>query len=977
MTEVCQVEMCAYCFRAPLALLRYPVGGEPHVAAEFWIPKTCSICEWRTPWDLTSWACGKEPLSECHQVCLPTSLINMSETVLSLARCSIQRGKTVAQVEQQVVHLAKAFTKEPEYAFALRRCALWFILREQDCLTEAGDATRWERMNGKCRVDFHGCFCETKKKPVCCQRWQPIDSKKANSTATPPPAKPKRERPGPVHGDDDTEVIIVGEAEAYDAVPELEETGFGPNFGVPGVEAPVCPRPPAILVTTGSGSAEEVGAILDRLDAGAPPGGRAEGVWMPRDPKFVTDVLGVTRDAAGEPHALCSEHRELRPFGSLRTDGVGGWKCHPRQPCPHWKVACEATREEGEILPWEMPPEAVFPDLTGAPEVREWQETATAEDGAEPHFVADCPVDAEAQLAVDVDLFHMLTITVQPPPDMQGEMPCDGGEKVVVRRMPHLGPRPYAFSNNGDNLSSANHLRCNGQAGDVRDETVRELIRKAAEAFADVVIPSNKEKVVLPARVSEVLPKKYTCPERERYERDMWNMDKFSEGIKAHIKLETSAKPKPRPINAHGTERLAVNCPLLGTYEAILKQRLSMFTIKGKQKRDVMTRLSDSVERMAAGGLNGHRRKVYGCGFDQTAFEFGGNPSFKEAEDIVLRRVADLLGAEEFMEVPSDLLDWALKERLIEKDWIGNFKDKRGMMYKHVVKMYSTMRESGDRGTSSLNWLDNMIWVCVSLCRADQYHSFWKALISANGTGGVATFPSHDMGMITIVVNAEGDDIMLWTDRPESQARLTAMAHNVGWCSKAEPVEQEGPGYFTYVGFHVYTLDGVPRRVQGNYVMFPELRRFLTTKSWGLISGLNPEMRAIAEALNMEMFAIGFAQLPPMAAYCRALAVGWRRHVSTTKFPKYLQFMLRQIEMNTGIKLSDEAARHWALEGGSPAIISEEVQEVSLAMSSMVTGGKWGELSEDDTIGLLGMVEFNPLSSADCLKQYVPRVWWA
>lgn len=952
MSDLCQTQMCAHCFRAPLAMLRFPVGGEPHVAAEFWIPASCDACKWARGGGGWCWGSIPTPTKPVrHQVCLPTALVNMVESVFALGRCSLSRGGIVPQVEQQVVHLAKGYTKEPEYAFALRRCVLWLFVMEQNPKAPA-DPRAWAEA---ARTAPSTCVPIMAKKPVCTRRWAPVElpAKGVVATKQPPPvATPSNEGsgrgkgppgvplPDPALSHRPSGCEVVGQGDRTSGEQRAEPTGTTTE----------------VVADVGAG----VLTILEEDDRVAD----AE-VRGPRMP-----AMGAVCDGPGKAHGICSAHAEIRAFEDLRTNGRGGWECYSFRPCPGYRTVMEAARRPGDVYRWDDAVHIQFPDLRGSPPPATWTETRTSEDAAEPHFVADCAVDAEAQLSMDIDKFQMMSVTVLPPPDMQGDTPLDGGEKTMVRRMPHLGPRPFAFSNNGDNLSSANHLRCNGQAGDCREESVRELITQAAKAFAKIIVPSNKDKIMLPARVFDALPHKYTCKERQRYENDMWNLTKFTKDIQGSIKTESSAKPKPRPINAHGIERLAVNCPLLGAYESILKQRLACFTIKGKPKQDVMRSLSAAAERLAQAG------KVFGCGFDQTAFEFGGNPSFKGAEDTVLRAVADLLGAEEFMEVPQDLLDYALNERLIQKDWIGQFKDKRGMKYKHVVQMYMTMRESGDRGTSSLNWLDNILWVCVSLCRPDQYEAFFKAMLVAAGNGGVMEFPAFDLGMVRVVFNAEGDDIMLWSDRAQDRDRMTAMAHAVGWCAKPEPVAETGNGFYTYVGFHVHTVDGVPQRVSGDYVMIPELRRFLTTKSWGA-SNLPLDMRSVYEAINMEMAAKAFENLPSMAAYCRALAAGWRRRSTRTSFPKYLKYMLREIEMRTGVVLSEEQAANLAQLGAPHGHASEEVADVALAMSSAATGGKWGELTTDDVIGLTGMVEFDPLSSADSLKQYVPRVWWA
>jgi hypothetical protein len=300
--------------------------------------------------------------------------------------------------------------------------------------------------------------------------------------------------------------------------------------------------------------------------------------------------------------------------------------------------------------------------------------------------------------------------------------------------------------------------------------------------------------------------------------------------------------------------------------------------------------------------------------------------------------------------------------------------------------MISTMRQSGDRGTSSLNWFANALWVCVSLCRPDSYDEFWSNLLTGNHRG-YFSFPAWDgMGRITLVVNMEGDDLVGFSTRDDCVQRMLHVAHAVGWKAKDELVpmsalpdpDANGNGHITYVGYHVYTKNNVPCVVDGQYVMYPELKRFLTTKSWASIT-MEASERAACEVLNYAVYAKAFEHLAPVADYCRALAAGWRaRHtrwgdgVLRVKNPA----VVRDVGYRTGQTLGAEDVQSY-LAGSMAPEITERVTSIALAMSSHACGHEWGLAGAEDVMDLIGMTEMDPLGVAADLRCRVPPCWWS
>ena len=66
-----------------------------------------------------------------------------------------------------------------------------------------------------------------------------------------------------------------------------------------------------------------------------------------------------------------------------------------------------------------------------------------------------------------------------------------------------------------------------------------------------------------------------------------------------------------------------------------------------------------------------------------------------------------------------------IEERVDIIDWVFKCQEARGRPTEDAAKLFSTMRRSGDRGASFLNWFATALWECVSLCASDCDDQFW------------------------------------------------------------------------------------------------------------------------------------------------------------------------------------------------------------------------------------------------------------
>lgn len=943
------------------------------------------------------------------KVFLPTELVNSATTILNLARHQEERCERVAQFEAQIEHMCKAYSKTPAYSFALRTIGLKICLQEQDFSQFIIAALFQPRAAVFANKEW---FAERRVAPGDGVGWiawalawhRPIKTVHQRWTLY----NATEELLG-IKKDGMTQTasqVAIGQSPSayYEDAGEAGAQIFPRQASTSGV------RLPTLRECLGGPQVRGIGTIvrqwvnyLDCRSVGVNVGTASCGVidgspvTRPRGGALGRAMAGRGLDVPPVPNegAIPRMHDLTRaagpPPGLLHFLGDVGLSPESEddlEDAPRDDVIitrsellvlrdcaiCTGIPDPGVGEQWErLPPKT-------APRHGIKRRGINLDDAHACARVADHTADQEGMDVMHNDGPTIESVVQLPPEDLQGETPGDGGDSVAQRRSPHLGPPPCLFSNALDNLKSAEHLRNNGDAGPVRVSEMHEAIKSASDAFIRVVLDPRQVRNFRVREHTEELPKKYTCRERLRIEEDMWYLNSMGlpPRIKTAVKKEVTSKPKPRPIQAHGTERLALNCPLLGTFERILKTRLGQYTIKGRKKTDVLKDICASASLLAE-ATNG---PVFPLVSDHSAFEFGINADFKLAEASMLSHIMKLMNSD-YAIFPDDLVEEAIKERLAPIDWVYEGRDGRGFRLKAVIHMLYTMRQSGDRGTSSLNWFANLLWVCVSLCNPRSYDEFFREMLRGNhrkGSGGYFSFPAWDgMGRISLVLNMEGDDLLGWASQ-DVMPRMLEVSHAAGWKTKNELVKPDpsGPGHVTYVGFHLYTNHGVPTMVDGHFVMYPELKRFLTTKAWSTVY-MEASARAACEVLNYEVYARLFQHLEPVSNYCRAIAAGWRRHQRLSAAKPVVSCntaVVRDLEHRIGMTVSNAEIRQ-LMTGYCDPDVTDSVKEVALAMSSHACGHAWGLVTAGDVCDLVGMTELYPLSQSADLQCRMPRCWWS
>ncbi|CAE8606107.1 unnamed protein product [Polarella glacialis] len=151
-------------------------------------------------------------------------------------------------------------------------------------------------------------------------------------------------------------------------------------------------------------------------------------------------------------------------------------------------------------------------------------------------------------------------------------------------------------------------------------------------------------------------------------------------------------------------------------------------------------------------------------------------------------------------------------------------------------------------------------------------------MVHSQTTGRPILFPAYDGGLSRLLLNMEGDDLISFTDRDKQtiDARLAYVGHAIGWKLKLVSHRETGLDFITYVAYHMLICNNLPVLEKGeDFVMIPELKRFLRTKSWA-VATLGIEATAEGNVMNFEVYARMFWQLPPMRQACRTLAQGRR-----------------------------------------------------------------------------------------------------
>jgi len=409
-----------------------------------------------------------------------------------------------------------------------------------------------------------------------------------------------------------------------------------------------------------------------------------------------------------------------------------------------------------------------------------------------------------------------------------------------------------------------------------RDALVEELKNK-------VFTSGNTKKAMrdFESTRSSCMPKKFTPEQALKAESEAMNAVLsgnavgFDTVIKAFVKSEVSAKNKPRPIANHGETRLYALARVAYVFEHVMFDVFRMASIKGRAKHDAIEGLLQNMTKMRKGS-----RWVEN---DLTAFEFGISEPLKRLEQDIFCHIARLIGVEES---GSLLFDRVVDDRDKCATWRMTYKDSTGEKKTAKIKLPQTMRESGDRVTSSGNFLQNLVAWFSFLVDSEHVADALDALMKFRGARMFYVSP-RDTTLIQqkgrqirrkylACMSFEGDDTMarfeekLWPEKEGDACKVDAFFTRWGWKAKLIWKPLTGDGYVRFVGYEALIHNGEVVYDGGQIVMIPEAKRFLKTKSWTTTNVTPQELKTCIRIFAASL-AEGYKRVEPMHAFMRAM----------------------------------------------------------------------------------------------------------
>jgi hypothetical protein len=448
--------------------------------------------------------------------------------------------------------------------------------------------------------------------------------------------------------------------------------------------------------------------------------------------------------------------------------------------------------------------------------------------------------------------------------------PESTGVREAKSRFPHVADKPaYLFSQNPENLVAGESLR-NVEVGRVKlkPETVR-----AMNNVTDLLIKHvfTKDKVREASRkyahVKSTLPTKFSEAQKEKMVQDSLSETGlfFNNDVDAFVKAELVNKKKPRLIANHGARRLAALAYVAKIYETVLFNAFEYASIKNRPKKTALTEIAKNMAKVRGANCGGIEN-------DLTAFEFGIGAEHKRCEQKILKHIASLL------DLTAHGTDKAEFERVVDQRdkcvrWVMKFVDPETGEHKRVtITMERPARESGDRLTSSGNWLQNLIaWILI-LTRWTLEDLEMAILSWLKNKGRYFIYVSRLDGHKYFAVLAfEGDDTLGKLSEVAAFGEAERfMRDDYGWKPKLKAASATGDAVLTFVGVEMLFKDGAPVIEGGTVVCQPELKRCLQTKSFTVTSASVEEAK-----FNNKVYATVMAEQfqgnPIMVAFFNAM----------------------------------------------------------------------------------------------------------
>lgn len=482
-------------------------------------------------------------------------------------------------------------------------------------------------------------------------------------------------------------------------------------------------------------------------------------------------------------------------------------------------------------------------------------------------------VDEQMAAHITGDLLESETVVVEAGDHVQDDRTVDFdeqhdiGKRTARSRFPKITEKQeYLFSGDADDLIAAEKMRNQGVG-------VPELSPDQKKAFKNAVLALKKHMFTekrcktserLITQTLDVLPKKLSDEEKVKIATDAMNDDSpegthFSTLVDAFVKPEVSSKPKPRPVMNHGHKRLWGIAKSSAIFEDIMFHSVPHACIKHAEKEKKMNELFKNCE-----GYKGMLEN------DMTAFEFGIHKELKEAEQDILRHIMS------HIDMDGDNVDFC--ERVVDSrnkncTWSFRWRDQAGAQCRTRIKMPRAVRESGDRITSSGNFLQNLLAWLTFLVRHDKVEAAVQSLLMNKGRC-FSYVSARDNKPYTAYLAFEGDDTLGALNEGilllNNGQLCNQFFSDYGWSAKLKVVKDTGYDCIQFVGYTALVLDNKIVTLGENVVMFPEIKRILKDKAWAITDIPDAEYWPTV-AIYATTMMNGFRYFEPMYAFFNAM----------------------------------------------------------------------------------------------------------
>lgn len=530
------------------------------------------------------------------------------------------------------------------------------------------------------------------------------------------------------------------------------------------------------------------------------------------------------------------------------------------------------------------------PDPSGRPNVRPLLPLPPPPPGLEQQAVEAAEIDRQMGAHFNGDPLQSTTVISEHDDHVQDNRTTDGelGVRQARSRFPKTSSvKEYLFSNDPENLVSAEAMRNKGVG-------VADLSPDQSKVFDEVVAALKKHMFtknrVLKAerfisKTTDVLPKNRTDVQKMQMHIDALNASgdediPFSLMVDAFTKKEVTKKPKPRPIVNHGNARVWGMAKTAAVFEDVMFHCVPHACIKHKEKNAKMNDLFSALDSCA--------HKIEN---DLTAFEFGIYDRLKQAECDLFKHIM------QHLDLSGDNTGFCCRvvdSRTHACTWVIRYVDTAGAKCCLKLALPRAMRESGDRVTSSGNFLQNLLAWMTMMVKPGKAEAAVQSLIQNKGKLFFYT-SARDGRVYKAFLAFEGDDTLGSLDEKilvhNNGQLINEFFSSYGWSAKLKVARATGDDCIQFVGYTALLRDGKAVMEGANVVMFPEIKRILQDKPWSS-TNLSEEEYHPSVAVYATCMANEFKHLAPMHAFFTAMRAD---HIAAGGSVRRNNAMLRDI----------------------------------------------------------------------------------